>query len=94
MPEVRELIEFLQQQYQPDERIAWSIWAVCDVEQVARECNQDIDEEDATQILDKTHDVQDDNAGLGFYRVCDARLFAKWLVFVGMVLCPFLFVFM
>ena len=66
MPQVRELIEYLQTHHKPDEILAWSLWNLEDVHHVATESDKTLSDTQATEILEIIHVSQDAEGGLNW----------------------------
>ena len=66
MPKVSEVIDMLQQHYNPDDTVAYALWEIDDVKQVAKESGQAVSDEEATTVLEIAHQSQDANGGINW----------------------------
>jgi len=66
VPLVRDVIEKLNTNYQPDEHIAVAIWCEDDVIGLARERGKVVTREQAQQILDTIDNKQDCSLGISW----------------------------
>lgn len=72
MPTVKDLTKWLQEFYDPDELIAWSIWTGSDVWMLGDEQDIDLTDEEIERVLEWANQKQDASQGinwdvLGFY---------------------------
>ena len=66
MPKVSEVIEMLQQHYNPDDTVAYALWEIDDVKQVAKESGQAVTDKEAANILEIAHQSQDAGSGINW----------------------------
>ena len=66
MPKVSEVIEVLLQHYNPDDTVAYALWEIDDVKQVAKESGQAVTDGEAANILEIAHQSQDAGSGINW----------------------------
>ena len=72
MPKVKDLIQWLQDAYDPEEFVAYSLWTTADVQPFGDERDIDLTEEEMGRVLERANNKQDCSVGinwdvLGFY---------------------------
>ena len=66
MPTVKELKEFLENEFQEDDVVAWSIWTTEDVHAAAYEEGCPVSEKRAEEVLNRIHKEQDAEFGINW----------------------------
>ena len=64
--QVKDLIEYLQQNYKPEDHVAYSLWSVNDIVDYAEERDIKCSETQAKSILSKVNDKHDANIGINW----------------------------
>lgn len=72
MPKVRELVEWLNQQYAPEQPIAYALWNLDDVFEVAEQQDKTLTSTEAEDVLQLVHDRQEGDTGItwSFIEAC------------------------